>query len=408
MTFTNYTRTQVHSKLKTQVNVWESHVFPSPPDPSALDTFLACDPWVILGHPDGQKHPLWRQWQLRRPGERTIRHHVSQGYPIGFRPGWNHSTVVDVDKGNPAGLMRECPPVDSWPSRARGLHLLFWDHAPRRDRLKRKVYGCTVDIKSNGIVWLDRPEALETLASALTQPREGRHLFPAETFGLSFWDVMAVDSVRDTQDTRNAQDAPPVLKAGPTLEHVQPGGRNAALFDAVHFHAYSAWSAWNTADLAGWHRHILDVAIAGNRRFPEPLDGSEAMTTAYSISTWVSERFGPEHLTLPPYLKRRQPYDHSPAAQSRRGIVSASVRRTTTLDRDKAICADYAAGQTQQAIADAYGLSQGQVGRIVKRPVEYAIQPDMFDSRSSFTRVPTNQRVSATPQELEQTRPGQG
>ena len=82
-----------------------------------------------------------------------------------------------------------------------------------------------------------------------------------------------------------------------------------------------------------------------NRSFPEPLDESEVKQTAYSISTWCWSGGG-----------ARWHFDHSSAAQRRRGIKSGKVRRARNAERDAAIVAAVEAGQSMRAVAREYGL----------------------------------------------------
>ena len=56
------------------------------------------------------------------------------------------------------------------------------------------------------------------------------------------------------------------------------------------------------------------------------------------------------------------------AARGRKGgRASGAKRRVDTLDRDAAIVAAYAEGQTHKSIADRYGLTKRAVGYILRR-----------------------------------------
>ena len=81
-------------------------------------------------------------------------------------------------------------------------------------------------------------------------------------------------------------------------------------------------------------------SLEQNRRFPEPLDESEVKQTAYSISTWCWSGGG-----------ARWHFDHSSAAQRRRGIKSGKVRRSRNAERDAAIVAAVKSGQSMRAVA---------------------------------------------------------
>ena len=89
---------------------------------------------------------------------------------------------------------------------------------------------------------------------------------------------------------------------------------------------------------------------------PEPLDESEVKQTAYSISTWCWSGGG-----------ARWHFDHSSAAQRRRGIKSGKVRRARNAERDRAIVAAVKAGQSLRAAGREWGLSTMGVHRIVNR-----------------------------------------
>ena len=97
-------------------------------------------------------------------------------------------------------------------------------------------------------------------------------------------------------------------------------------------------------------------ALEQNRRFPEPLDESEVKQTAYSISTWCWSGGG-----------ARWHFDHSSAAQRRRGVKSGKVRRARNAERDRAIVSAVKAGQSMRAVARQYGLAVGAVHHIYSR-----------------------------------------
>ena len=102
-------------------------------------------------------------------------------------------------------------------------------------------------------------------------------------------------------------------------------------------------------------------ALEQNRRFPEPLDESEVKQTAYSISTWCWSGGG-----------ARWHFDHSSAAQRRRGVKSGKVRRARNAERDRTIVAAVKAGQSMRAVAREYGLYlrsvQNIMGRVTNEP----------------------------------------
>ena len=106
------------------------------------------------------------------------------------------------------------------------------------------------------------------------------------------------------------------------LETIKRGMRNVTLFDAVRFWAYSVPRG---QDLEAWTRRVRIHALEQNRRFPEPLEQKAVKQTAYSISTWCWSGGG-----------ARWHFDHSSAAQRRRGVKSGQVRRRgTPLEHDR-------------------------------------------------------------------------
>ena len=108
----------------------------------------------------------------------------------------------------------------------------------------------------------------------------------------------------------------PAAAAALEMETIQRGRRNLKLFDAVRFWAYSVPRG---DELEAWTRRVRVYALEQNRRFPAPLDASEVKATAYSISTWCWSGGG-----------ARWHFDHSSAAQRRRGVKSGQVRRRGT------------------------------------------------------------------------------
>ena len=127
------------------------------------------------------------------------------------------------------------------------------------------------------------------------------------------------------------------------METIKRGSRNVKLFDAVRFWAYSI---------------PRGQALEQNRRFPEPLGESEVKQTAYSISTWCWSGGG-----------ARWHFDHSSAAQRRRGIKSGKVRRARNAERDAAIVAAVEAGQSMRAVARGWGVHHKTVLHVVNRRV---------------------------------------
>ena len=139
------------------------------------------------------------------------------------------------------------------------------------------------------------------------------------------------------------------------LETIKRGLRNVKLFDAVRFWAYSIPRG---QDLDAWTRRVRVHSLEQNRCFPEPLDESEVRQTAYSISTWCWSGGG-----------ARWHFDHSSAAQRRRGVKSGKVRRARNATRDRAIVEAYEAGVTMQGIAREWGIARTAVRAVLSRGV---------------------------------------
>ena len=137
------------------------------------------------------------------------------------------------------------------------------------------------------------------------------------------------------------------------LETIQRGRRNLKLFDAVRFWAYSVPRG---DELEAWTRRVRVYALEQNRRFPAPLDASEVKATAYSISTWCWSGGG-----------SRWHFDHSSAAQRRRGIKSGKVRRARNTERDAAIVAAVRAGHSMRKVAREWHLTNRGVRYLVTR-----------------------------------------
>ena len=137
------------------------------------------------------------------------------------------------------------------------------------------------------------------------------------------------------------------------LGTIKRGLRNVTLFDSVRFWAYSVPRG---QDLDAWTRRVRVHSLEQNRRFPDPLDESEVKQTAYSISTWCWSGGG-----------ARWHFDHSSAAQRRRGIKSGKVRRSRNAERDTVIVAAVEAGQSMRAVAREHGLTHRAVRLVLDR-----------------------------------------
>ena len=122
------------------------------------------------------------------------------------------------------------------------------------------------------------------------------------------------------------------------------GARNKALFNLGRLWAYVQNKG---ADERGWYERVLGHLLGQNTRFPVPLGEDEVVSTSWSISSWTWNGGGA--------------FDHCFVKQSRRGVASAKVRRYHSYERDLAIVARLDAGETQQATAREFGVSQNTV-----------------------------------------------
>ena len=136
---------------------------------------------------------------------------------------------------------------------------------------------------------------------------------------------------------------------------MEPGNRNAGLFDELRAWAYRQPKA---GAYPQWLRRCVDRALAMRRTMPD-LQGfpeREAIDTAQSVAAWTWER-------------PTAGYDpHYKSKQSSRGLQSGIKRRQAIQHRDARIVALHEEGYSQHAIAQKLGLSQPTVGRSLKQP----------------------------------------
>ena len=147
-----------------------------------------------------------------------------------------------------------------------------------------------------------------------------------------------------------------ILQPGaPAPAGMEPGNRNAGLFDELRAWAYRQPKA---GAYPQWLRRCVDRALAMRRTMPD-LQGfpeREAIDTAQSVAAWTWER-------------PTAGYDpHYKSKQSSRGLQSGIKRRQAIQHRDARIVALHEEGYSQHAIAQKLGLSQPTVGRSLKQP----------------------------------------
>ena len=301
------------------------------------------------------KRPVWRYWQKLRPPIEVVLGHDGL---LGLIP-WSVSTsALDVDRGDPSLLGKKHPPLAELLSRLPGRKHFYYYDTEGRGNGRFVLLGCSGEIRSAKgylILWHDGPEIL---ADALGDPIARARRFPRD-----LWEMAGLPAV-----TRPAAAKTPAYSYKPStqsrqawaeaaaaieLETIRRGLRNVRLFDGVRFWAYSVSRG---QDYPAWMRRVRVYALEQNRRFPEPLEESEVIRTAYSIGSWCWSGGG-----------AKWHFDHSSAAQRRRGIKSGKVRRVRNAKRDTAIVAAVEAGLSMRFVAKECGIDEKMVRHVVAR-----------------------------------------
>ncbi len=305
------------------------------------------------------KRPVWKSWQKLRPGLDVVLAHEG---PLGLKP-WSISTsALDVDTGDPGELMQAWPPMAVLNSRRSGGKHLYYADTEGRGNGHFEVYGCAGEIRSAKgylILWHD---GAGRLADALVDPIARSRRWPRDLFELAGLPAVTVSGAVKTptysyKPSDQSRQTWAAAAAAVELETIKRGLRNLKLFDAVRFWAYSVPRG---QDLNAWTRRVRVHALEQNGRFPEPLGESEVKQTAYSISTWCWSGGG-----------AKWHFDHSSAAQRRRGVKSGKVRRARNRARDTTWRAAHAAGQSMRLIAKEYGVEPSTVFRVLREPNQW-------------------------------------
>ena len=195
---------------------------------------------------------------------------------------------------------------------------------------------------------------LNSLSDALERRTFGEHRLPRDLFELAGYAPV----LRETQPRSRAADiAPQPAVAAPitiNLELTRIGHRNISLFNVVRTWAYVQPKP---RTIEAWAATVLKYGREQNRRFRDPLLPDEVGMLSWNVASWTWNGGGA--------------IDHGIMAQSRRGLVSAAVRRYRTYDRDRFIVARLDAGDRQAEVARAFGVSQATVsltrGRLERR-----------------------------------------
>ena len=332
-------------------------------NPQALQTIYHAGGHFVLCLED--KRPVWKSWQKLRPGLDVVLAHEG---PLGLKPWSINTSALDVDTGDPGELMQAWPPMAVLNSRRSDGKHLYYSDTEGRGNGHFEVYGCAGEIRSAKgylVLWHD---GAGRLADALQDPLARARRWPRDLFELAGLPAVTLRGVVKTpaysyQPSEQSRQTWGAAAAALELETIKRGWRNVKLFDAVRFWAYSIPRG---QDLEAWTRRVRVHALEQNRRFPEPLDESEVKQTAYSISTWCWSGGG-----------ARWHFDHSSAAQRRRGVKSGKVRRARNKERDAAIVAAVEAGQSMRATAREWGLTENSVrhimGKVRNEPNQLAL-----------------------------------
>ena len=272
---------------------------------------------------------------------------------VGIIPFSVGTSALDVDKGDPTQLSLFQPPLVILKSqRPGGEHFYYRDDVPRGNQ-QWSAFGCEGEVRSaNGYLILYR-EAPVLLAHALVNDK-AECSFPAGL--LEYAEPVETDGPVPLDDLDSADSAQLRLltPGAPSLERVQKGRRNVALFDAVRFWAYGV--AKLAASYDEWLRSVEIRTMAENRRFPEPLTERHALTTGYSIAVWT-------------WTTYRSGYGRGWTMEQRRhgGENKARRVRYDNRERDMQIIHLWEAGQSVRQISATVGLSKSAVHDVVKR-----------------------------------------
>ena len=138
-------------------------------------------------------------------------------------------------------------------------------------------------------------------------------------------------------------------------------GRNCALFEAA-----MRWAgSWANRDLP-----VLEAALVANREFDTPLPRAEVRDIAASVERYRAVwRASGWH--RPGWIECKRELGRLG------GLASGQARRLSTAERDAAIVAAVAAGETMRAVARAHGLAHTTIMRIVSRQES---QLSLFDA----------------------------
>ena len=318
---------------------------------------------IVPLRPDAPKLAAckWRHRRRRVSASRIHDHDGGFGMVLSVPMGRlvEDIAIVDVDRTSCSEAETKAtiealvgaPPALWIPSRARGWHGVYvaLPDVPARYRFDVDGIGGDVLSGSGAYISLWHPRAM---LNALAKVRSGDVPFldpfrlPALTADVSAVerrseaDPSVVDALDSSVDlfcgavgpARKLRKRLPVLVENDG--RVALGHRNEDLFDQGRAYAYPRASACeSTEDLEDL---VFDYCMERTTAWHAiPLPPAEVLATARSISSWTWERRR--------WLARWRPsgfrFDHSPQAQSRRGVASGKARCARNALRDARICA---------------------------------------------------------------------
>lgn len=295
----------------------------------------------VLCRPD--KRPLWRGWLKRRPSAAVALAHIDDAHgPLGVIPWSLHSTALDIDEGDPDALRSRFTPWADLPSR-RGRHFYYDDSEPRGNT-SWALADCRGDIRGARGFLVLHGDGPVRLADALDRRVIGKHPWPRDLFDMAGLGAVLGDPVAAPIVAKPERTADAAIQIA--LERVLQGGRGVALFNQCRWWAYAQDKG---AVLEAWTRRVLAYVTEQNGRFHAPITAARVQSTAWSIASWTFCGGGA--------------IDHGVMAQSRRGRVSAAVRRYLTYERDRFIVARLDAGESYRTVARAFGVHYSTVAR---------------------------------------------
>ena len=277
-----------------------------------------------------------RGWVDRQPSLDDLLAHVESDGLLGLTPASLDAVVVDVDVGDPAGLLSAFPPRALYQTPRGGVHAYYQhDGAPvRQHRWVAPVFRTSGDLRhgSGGYVVLWQPERL------IDDLRRARR------------------SVKFAEVRQALVVSPPAPQGRQATPKSPPDGTEPTPDDLAPSPARSR-HAWVKARLIAARVDGMDGAAL--RRYavqlhamqPQPPHASHPFTIgeAVRLAEWAAG----------------MRWDSQ--TQAARGRRSGQARRARTATRDAAIVDRLARGHSQRQTARALGVSRGAVQRAQDR-----------------------------------------